>query len=336
MSAIALLCCFLSLNQNSDGVPLLPTELPLTILTPDQEVEVYGRFGSWVGDCLTLEGSAVCFQVEDGKQFPILRSTDYRTIFLVLRARWQSTEDGLALVLLEATQGPEALEFFIQRSKSFSSTPAARSLRVLRWGLGVGRQEGIEDLTMVATGELRKYASFLSRRDSSTSVETLAQMLSLGQDYIATEEEWLSTVTSLGDQRGNDPEVANLLEEHGFVFDLGKWRREADLLADIGLVRLDDRVVTIQGWRLEREILEWEQGGRNSSLLRSQTPKQYSLYAQTGEIREGMSRLEALKAWGYAEKITWVRKDSGLFEAWFYGDQWVCLLDGLAFSWSRQ
>lgn len=330
-----LLALFASGPGNANDL-LLPDELALCTILSDQELLVYGKFESWVGDCLNLEDSTTCFVVDPNRQYSVLRGADYRSINLVLRVRRLRGAQPMYSVT-EVERGPEPTEWLSARLQTIGQVPIPRRLLILASALRWSERSSNDLLQATAAEQLGKELAGIPLATGYTMTpQVLADVIDLTRRYLgpATNDSLQDALTLVFERAASDPLGAEVLRSKGYVRDRGTWRPESAVLAEIGMVRVGERFLTLEASRLDQEAARWLKTGRNASLLRSLTPQQYGVYAKTGEVRDGMNHAEAMTAWGYAERVTWQSRDTQWFEAWFYGEQWICFVDGLAFSWS--
>lgn len=338
MNTIVLLV-LIALGTASEDDLVLPDELASCALSAQQELLVYGRLESWVGDCLTLQGSTTCFVVDSNRRYPVLRSADYRSISLVLRVTHATSQPEVRYAVIDVARGPEQADWFSGRLDSLNRMPFDRRFGVIETALSWSVRDA--DLGLQASGaeQLRRQIVTVSEaREYVVSARLLETIIELSRQHLVIDSDPAleSALGAIHERAASDPNSSAVLRSKGYVRDRGKWRLESAVLQEIGMIRVGDRYLTLDAFRLEREATGWSRSGRNTSLLRSLTPQQYGTYAKAGETREGMSRTEVMTAWGYAERVTWQRRESQWFEGWFYGDQWICFVDGLAFNWSSR
>ena len=233
------------------------------------------------------------------------------------------------LEMLEQIVDPELVD------SSYLSTPGspeleefrARYLKAVR-----GDQKLHEQVIQALLDNLRDRASLPVAQPFDLD------WIKTGERLLEKDPRWLELVVGFARRFGDEPEIAAHLEAQGFLRGASGWRREAEFLTEVGLVRVEDRVIRRERAILESVISIWI-GGKNNNpmLLRGFTDEQFERSARGGKVKRGMNFREMVIARGYPRRITWLRTDKFSFEAWFYPTGFQAFfVDDLLFHWIAQ
>lgn len=319
--------------ETTENEQYLVSELEILKLADGDTVQVFGHFSSWVGDCLTLRGSETCFHVANDRKFEAIRSFDSRDSPIVVTVRCDMKSDAKYSVV-DVQVGRPTSEYFALRVSKIASLPLLRQVAFLTWSMNHAMATENADLVTLSTDELfaaMRRAANSKKQETTIGIESL---LRLGAEQYAAREDWQQSVIRIAQQHSS-PTLHTLLNELGFVQDRDQWTTKQSFLAELEMVELGSRQFTIERGILEVELDKWRQSGRHAALLRALTSQQYALYANRGELKSGMRREEVVRAWGFPDRVTWVKRLDRYCEAWFQDSQWVCFINGMAFSWSK-
>ncbi|MCA8959317.1 MAG: hypothetical protein KDC38_02340 [Planctomycetes bacterium] len=316
--------------------PLLPVELEHLTLEPGQLVVVVGRYQSVVGNDLSLVGTDLAFELEEDARFPVLRSMDLRS--LPLGIRFQVGDDPRDLRVIDAFEGPSDRTMLDLVSLSLEVVPVERRLAIARWALEHPVDSESEAFRKTSLGIVERILSDLASAEQKVvDPDQVLALLERHRAVLSTNELWQREVPKFADRfvSRTDEARERRLRELGFIFDREGWVSEFAFLAGIGMVRSGERVITNEQQALETRVDEWNDSGRRQSLLRGLTQQQYESYARKRQLHEGMSRVEALGAWGYPADVTWLQQRGTMFEFWEYRGRRLFLVDGLVFDWDE-
>ncbi len=318
--------------------PLLVEELSLVALESGAELEVLVHYQSLIGPVLMVEDCEIEFRIPQGKEFPILRNHRIREFQLVLRVRAQdSGQHGQPahFEILEARRGPELDRFFREIWPSLGELSSSRRRVFLEWALKSSRKnENAVLFAEVAEAMLSEVEKACSRAKEQDLQDALT-WLKIAQSLLSGEPRWIAAAIDFANRHGDHPVVARSLVGLELIYAGTGWRREADFFNEIDMSRYNGELMTVDRLHTVDTLERWGGGKNETLLLRGLTKQQYQMFARNRIPQEGMKRDEVLIAWGYPQRVTWLRRKNCFFEGWFYTSRRAYLVDGLLFSWEE-
>lgn len=322
--------------------PWLVDELPGETWEVGASISLIGRFQSRLGQEIVLEKTRVRFQLpEDDQRFPALVDPELRSrnLWIEGKVTQAGTANEPAAVAIDSIRlGPTSVEIFDRVEAGLSSLSPGRRRAVALWGL----REASVALDGAPDPELVKRAARLAldalvkeKLREGRKIEETLDLFEKSHTYLSDNARWIALVSELANENARQPEVAKAVRRLGFVPSASGWIPEATFNERIRMVRIGDRLITIDRSVLEQSIQAWKDARRSKSLLRSMTIVQYDEAAERREIQEGMRRIELLKGWGYPIRVTWIQQETERFEAWFYNDRTAYLVDGIVYDWEK-
>lgn len=309
--------------------PVLACELPYLTLAPGDTVEVYGRMQSWVGPCLTLDEATDCLVLASRSGSAVLASPDLRQLPLLLRVV-RGEDQGLATYLVLEVEPGGPLEDVARNRLAAVSHNRSRQQAVLRWCLRTGKELARADLRALADEHLRAQVDLIVQAANAPEPEILQGIL----DLLRSSGLDSQLVLTLAKRWGNRPNLHAPLASVGLVLVNGHWQTQEDRFGALGLRQRGGQLVPWEKALLEEQLT---QGPLPSRQLRVALPQEYRRRAEVGELAAGMTREEVVQAVGYPQRVTWLRREERLFEAWIYdATRWACLADGHLFRWAEE
>lgn len=338
LTLIVLTCLTLPLPAAADEEkpwrPVLAVELPFLELPTGKRFELLARYHSWIGT-VVFEDTDATFTMNAPSVAHALRDKLTRDHLRVWTVEMTHLEDGgRSYALKGGGRVMSAWEFLSRYEKDAPELPYDRRMAILAWA---HRNEAVrsdqklhEQVIEALLDNLRHRASLASGNQPDLD------WIKTGEKLFEKDPRWWEVVVGFARRFGDVPEIAAQLEAQGFARDGNGWRREAEFLTEVGLVRVGDRVIRRERAILEIAIQSWGGASNDITLLRSFTEKQYVDSARAGRLKKGMNCRELIIARSYAKRVTWLRPDGHFYEAWFYANGFRAFFaDGLLFNWGR-
>jgi hypothetical protein len=124
-------------------------------------------------------------------------------------------------------------------------------------------------------------------------------------------------------------EVERFLYSLGCVKWRGRWLTRDEFMHAQGFTRVKGVWTRPEDLLFEKSRREAEKIRAKGKILRTHTNDYYRLHADQGKLIVGMTRQEAVKAWGFPDDVRRHRKGKETFDQWRYGTTCVYLLDNL-------
>ncbi|MFQ5654964.1 MAG: hypothetical protein ACE5GW_09565 [Planctomycetota bacterium] len=336
ISTVLLAITFIAAPTPARDRPLLAEELAAVALKDGDRLEVLGRYRSLVGPSFSVDRCEATFEIEPGSRFEVFRRPNLRELLLLIETRVSARADGKGLTfhVLDLHRGPEPRRFFKSVRPTLPEISPRRQRAILSWALDWGTRTGNKRLFQEATEQFITSVGDLMEKEQGATAEIL-EWFRMSDPVLRENPDWVNAIVAFANRHREERDLAPHLVEFGLIEDSDAWRPRPAFLHEVGLLELEGRVVTKERAHLERAISGWIASNGGSPLLRGRTAAQYEQHAAAGEVVEGMNRAEALRAWGYPVTVTWARRQTRLFEGWFYPDRSLYLVGGLLFAWEE-
>lgn len=257
----------------------------------------------------------------------LLRAPELRRSFLQFRVHVKARE----WFVIAVSRGAAPQDYYEARRAQFGEQSRASRLSVIRWGKGVvatGHSEASAELSKRVSADLSALLAEISTGPKPTVAE-----LSRTLELIGTQRaDATKVLLAIAQRHGDDSALAEILQQHQLVRTAVGWRLESEYLTQFGMKRVDDVILTVERAILMEQLSKQHRSALTMTMLRTQTSARYAEIAAKKQVAAGMTRSEVVTARGYPQGMTWVREGARFFEAWMYGDQWVCFADGYAFA----
>ena len=286
-------------------------------------VEVIGRYQECLDLNLKLRGSAFTFALASQEHASLLFGLRAGIDRLILRGRF-TAGDTFAVQSLEKTE-TEA-QVFARRGEALDGPSAA----LLDLGArAMARAAAFDDVELAEAGRTILRKGFLAKKRETPAGDAAGRLA------------WVKDmVTRLGDTKWAIDEVgaglaADPAWEAGgeFLRSLcciqwrNAWYTRDDLLSAQGLAGAGGQ------WRLPEEAALKAAAAhlgrlkQSREILRARTEEAYQVDAKRGLLSVGMTRQEAVAAWGFPDDVHRIQQEGYTVDQWRYGARFVYLLD---------
>ena len=296
-----------------------------TLAYREGPIETIGRYQEFLDSRLRLHGSPVVFLVAEAAHTRLLLGLAPGKDRIIVRGTF-TAPGNVSVSALE--QAPRDTEVFARRAEA-----AADDARVLQ-NLGeraraVAREYHDEELEQTALDLLRR--AFVLRRQGIAPDDHQAH-LAWARDMIALLQDraWaLRELTPIMVQKSAWEEAERFLLSLGCVKWRGDWFLHEDFLRAHGMVQINGTWVPREDASFLRARETLGTLIKRQEILRAGTADFYRISAQHGRLLAGMTREEAVTAWGFPDSVRRTTLLGHTVDQWQYGDDAVYLLDDI-------
>jgi hypothetical protein len=294
-----------------------------TLTAREGDVEVVGRYGEFLDRHLALRGSKIEFILESQdltqKLFGLRAGIDR----LIVKGRFTGA-DTIAVAALEPTDTEAAV--YRRRGEAAQGT-SATLLALGDEALARARAYDDTELKDVAAAILRK--GFLARKSEVDPGDAAAQ-LAWVKDMVARTNDVAWAIEELGGRLAREPSWEpgkEFLRSLGCIAWRDTWYTRDDFLKAQGQRSAGGAWLLPEELALKDALARLARLKRGQDLLRTRTDPAYKSDAERGVLAVGMTRQEAVKAWGFPDDVRRVPQDGYSIDQWRYGESLVYLLD---------
>ncbi|HAK97513.1 MAG TPA: hypothetical protein DCM87_21615 [Planctomycetes bacterium] len=298
--------------------------VPVEELTAREgEVEVIGRYQEFLDLNLKLRGSALTFALASQEYTRPLFDLRAGVDRLIVRGRFTG-KDTIAVESLEKTE-TEA-QAYARRGDALQG-PSAALL-----DLGARAMAGaaaFDDAELADAGRAILRKGFLVKKQETPAGDAAAH-LAWVKDMVARLGDTKWAIEEVSAALARDPSWeagGEFLRSLGCIQWRDAWYTRDDFLATQGLVGAGG------DWRLPEESAIKDAAAylgrlkRSQEILRSRTDEAYETDAKRGILSIGMTRREAVSAWGFPDDVRRIPQEGYAIDQWRYGGRLVYLLD---------
>ncbi len=298
--------------------------VPVEELTARQgDVEVVGRYGDCLDQRLTLRGSNIAFTLQAQELTQKLLGLRSGIDRLIVRGRFTSG-DAIAVTALETTE-TEAV-FYRRRTDAIQGSGAAY-LALADEALARAATYADEELKQVGVAIARK--GFLAKKQE-TKAEDAAGHLAWVKEMVTRTDDVQWAIREVEERLVRQPEWdagREFLHSLGCIPWRGKWLVRDAFLKAQGMVAAGGVWLLPEECALKEALAKLARLKRSQELLRTRTDQMYKSDADRGSMAVGMTRQEAVKAWGFPDDVRRVPQDGYRVDQWRYGERLVYLID---------
>lgn len=287
------------------------------------EVEVVGRYQEFLDLQLKLCGSTLTFTLASQEYTKTLFDLRAGIDRLIVKGRF-ADKDTIAVTSLEKTE-TEA-DAYARRGEELQGPSAA----LLDLGArAVARAAAFEDAELAKAGRAILRKGFLARKRETPAADAAAH-LAWVKDMVARLGDTKWAIEEISAHLARDPEWkpgADYLRSLGCIQWRNTWYVRDDFLAKQGMINAGG------AWRLPEESAITQAAAllarlkRGQEILRSRTDEAYAADAKRGLLAVGMTRQEAVKAWGFPDDVRRIPQEGYVIDQWRYGSRLVYFLD---------
>lgn len=292
-------------------------------------VEVIGRYREFLDRQLSLYDCPVVFSIDSPTHASLILSLAAGKDNLTLRGRFD-TADPKHFAVESVVRAPSDVELYQERAKTSSRT-SAELLTLGRDALS--RAERFHDDALRETGVTFLREGFLARRkesagDAEKSLAWLQEMVGILKDT-----GWaLRETQDILQGRPGWEKAETFLRSLGCVKWRGNWLSEEEFMKAQGYVSMGGRWVLPQDVDFTKARAVAEKSIADHTILRMHTDEYYRLRSEQGKLLVGMTREEAVSAWGFPDEARRVAVGKAALDQWRFGSRLVYLLDGHVFQ----
>ncbi len=225
-------------------------------------------------------------------------------------------------------KAPPDTELYMQQA----AEPSNGSAELLALGKeGLARAEMFEDdeLRRLAVSILRR--GYEARRNETDHDDTAGHLQWVREmvRYVGDTDWALREGKAILQRRPGWEEAERFLHALGCVKWRGHWLTRDKFMHAQGYTNVKGTWTRPEDLLFEKSRKEAEKIRANGRILRTHTTEYYNLNAEQGKLVVGMTRQEAVKAWGFPDDVRRLRKGKETFDQWRYGTNYVYLLDNL-------
>ena len=308
-------------------------EAPFLDPAAGETLRFLGRYQGRLGDRFTVGTNELPIAFEAEQTEALFRRGDLRQAWLELHVKAERAETGaIRYTLISVSDGPSPEKYFREvTTGALDQLATDHRQQLALWAVREGDRAGTEYLSSSGRELLIRVLDEQAHRPPHDDPET-CEWFASGARVFGEDPRWQRVVLSFANRHALPTAWPAHLEQNGFVLDHDGWRLRARVLADAGLVDVDGSAVTRERARLLTALKEWKGIDRSSRLLRGFTAEHYANATRQGNVRTGMDRREVVLAWGYPENVTWINRNRGFYEAWFFANgRSAFFADGLLF-----
>lgn len=298
--------------------------VPVEELTAREgEIEVVGRYGDCLDQHLSLRGSTLAFTLESQaltrKVFGLRAGIDR----LIVKGRFTGT-DTITVTALETTETDA--DVYRRRASALQGTGAA--LLALA-DAALAKAAAYDDKELKEVGIAISRNGFLAKKQE-TRADDAAGHLAWVTDMVARTGDVKWAIEEVSDRLTREPtwrQGPEFLLSQGCISWRDKWLTHDDFLKAQGLVAVDGAWRLAEEQALKETLAKLGRLKRSQELLRTRTDQAYKSDADRGALAVGMTRQEAVNAWGFPDDVRRVPQDGYTVDQWRYGERFVSLLD---------
>jgi len=223
-------------------------------------------------------------------------------------------------------KAPNDVELFAEREKA--CTDSARELLALgKEALKRSRRFHDPDLYAYARTLLRKGFAARRRETPKEAVEARLAWVKEMMKYLNDRDWALREATDILRIKPGWEDAERFLKTLDCVKWRGKWLSREDFMRSQGFFLKDRKWVPVREILFAKARARCRKIKKSQTILRTHTDEYYRLRAEQGKLLPGMTRKEAVTAWGFPDEVWRVRKGDTVFDQWRYGDEYVYLVD---------
>lgn len=327
----------LGATANEDSRPVYAAELEFLSPEIGKTLKIIGRFNSWMGKSVAIEGTKSIFEIGSDTVAQTLREPQSRDQELIWTVKLVGDEPVLKFSVLAAVRTRSPQELYTETRRTLSRLPSQRRLAVVNWALQ--RAQELADVELAETARKDLLAALAEQANgfgaSGSSGDT--SWLVVGEETLAGDSDWVAIVTEFAQKHESNEGVRSAVKKLGYTRDWNVWRREKEYLEEIGMLRAPNgAIITRERALLMASVNDWNGDDNAVLMLRRFTNQQYQEFSRKRQAAKGMNRIELVIGWGYPTTVTLLNRGDRRYEGWFYADRFACFVDGNLFEFKRR
>ena len=287
-------------------------------------VEVIGRYKEFLDKQLLLYDTPVVFVIEKDEAAGFILALTAEKDNVLIKGKFVDSDRFLVESLRKA---PSDVELFKEREKA----AGGRSKELLALGkqaLKRSRRFHDPELYAYARTLLKKGFAACRRETPAEDVSSRLAWVKEMMKYLNDREWALAETTDILRVKPGWEEAERFLRTLDCVKWRGKWLSREDFMRSQGFFLRNRKWVSVREILFAKARARCRKIKKGQTILRTHTDEYYRLRAEQGKLLPGMTRQEAVTAWGFPDEVWRTHKGDTVFDQWKYGDEYVYLMDG--------